>query len=349
MKGLILCAGKGTRLRPFSYSQPKPLLPVANNPVLFYSIQSLVNLGIKDIGVVINSSQEKVMKEKLGTGNLFGASITYIYQPQAKGIADAVKQAEPFIEGEPFLLLLGDNIIQENLTGLITDIEEKQVNGSIILSRVKNPHEFGIAEIDGERIISIEEKPAIPKSNLAVIGAYTFDSAIFKAIDSISPSVRGEYEITDAIQWMLNHNFTLSYSITTKGYSDVGTIERWLQANRWKLDDITNGENMISEQTKIINCELIPPVIIDSGCDLKNSIIGPYVSIASHSKIDGCKIENSIILEGAHLEQIAHKIVNSVFGLYSEVRGSKNQSKMVEYILGDKASVIDIAKDETKE
>lgn len=340
MKGLILCAGKGTRLQPLSYTQPKTLLPVANKPVLYYCIENLVKLGINEIGLVLNKSQERLIKEKLGSGQRFGAKITYIYQRKPKGIADAVKKAEDFIAMESFVLLLGDNLIQESLDCLKVTLEQEKVNGSIMLAKVRNPQDYGIAEISSGRIIGLEEKPQRPRSNLAIIGAYAFDSSIFKAIDSIRPSKRGEYEITDAIQWLINQGYVISYSITEKQYSDVGNVERWLEANQWMLDTMTTSNITISEQSHFENCTFNHPFIIGEGCNLKNSTIGPYVSIASGAKVDGCTIENSIILEGVTLKEIPKKITDSVFGQYSQVYGILNEWETIEYILGDKSSVI---------
>lgn len=340
MKGLILCAGRGTRLQPLSNSQPKTLLPVANKPVLYYCIESLVKIGITDIGIVLNKTQERSIKNKLGSGEVFGVSLTYIYQHRPKGIADAVRAAKSFINKENFILLLGDNLIQEPLLGLKDSLAVQQVNGSIMLAKVENPQDYGIAEIKGERIIGLEEKPTKPKSNLAVIGVYAFDSSIFQAIHSISPSTRGEYEITDAIQWLIDHRYSISYSLTENHYSDVGNVERWLEANRWMLDKVTNGTNRINTGSHIENCTFIHPVIVEKGCTLKNSIIGPYVSISSGTNIENCQIENSIILEGVNLKQIPQKVTDSVFGQYSVVNGAAGNWEYIEYILGDKSSVI---------
>lgn len=346
MKGLILCAGKGTRLQPLSYSQPKTLLPVANKPVLAYCMENLVRIGIKEIGIVLNHAQEKSIKEILGSGQQFGAQVTYIYQAQPKGIADAVKAAENFIAKESFLLLLGDNLIQESLDCLKLSLEKEGVHGSIMLAKVKNPSDYGIAEIREGRIVGLEEKPQHPKSDLAVIGAYAFDSSIFKAVHAISPSARGEFEITDAIQWLIDQRYVISYSVTEKHYSDVGNVERWLEANRWMLDTIADGKIIFSGRTYVENCTLIHPIIIGEGCGLVNSTIGPYVSIAPEAKIKDCHIENSMLLKGVILTNITKKITGSVFGQYSEVNGTINNGdsiesiESIEYILGDKSSVM---------
>lgn len=340
MKGLILCAGKGTRIQPLSFSLPKPLLPVATKPVLYYSIEKLVDIGIKDIGIVINQLHESLFIDKLGSGEKFGAKITYIYQNHPKGIADAVQHAKAFIDNKTFILLLGDNLINESLIGLKEHLETGQSNCSIMLTRVNNPQDYGIAEIREKRIIKLVEKPKNPMSNLAIIGAYAFDSNIFKAIQFITPSARGEYEITDAIQWLIDNKYRISYSITEDQYSDVGTVERWLEANRWMLEILTDNSIFISKDSINENCKLIPPVIIGDKCKIKDSVIGPYVSISSGATIEGCKIESSIILENVHLKQVPYQVKESLFGKESLVNTANSKNgDVISLILGDKASI----------
>lgn len=345
MKGLILVAGKGTRLQPLTYSQPKTLLPVANKPVLAYCIQSLVEVGIGEIGIVLNPTQEKAIREAVGTGEDFGVQLTYLYQVEAKGIADALKPAEPFIGDHPFILLLGDNLIQESLLALKRSLEEGNADGAIMLAKVANPSDYGIAQLEEGRVIEIEEKPKEPKSNWAVIGAYAFTPAIFKAVKAILPSARGEYEITDAIQWLINQGYTIASVITRKHYSDVGNITRLLEANRWMLAELAKTGSLPQGKAVINNCTLIPPVIIGDGCELTDSTIGPYVSIANDAKVAHCHIENSILLKGATLISIPQKIKDSVFGQYSRVSGNMlgkegdGTFESINYVLGDKSTV----------
>lgn len=345
MKGVILVAGKGTRLQPLTYSQPKTLLPVANKPVLAYCIQSLIEVGITEIGIVLNPTQDKAIRDVVGAGESFGAEITYLYQMEAKGIADALKPAEPFIKQNPFILLLGDNLIQESLHSLKRSIVEEGADGAIMLAQVTNPSDYGIAELEEGRVIGVEEKPKQPKSNWAVIGAYAFTPSIFKAVKAISPSARGEYEITDAIEWLINQGYTISSAITKQKYSDVGNITRLLEANKWMLDELAKKDEITQGKAMIKNCTIIPPVIIGDNCQLIDSTIGPYVSIASDVKVTNCHIENSILLKGAELSSIQQKIKDSVFGQYSQVSGSSSAKKgsivleSINYILGDKSTL----------
>jgi glucose-1-phosphate thymidylyltransferase len=318
MKGLILCAGKGTRLQPFSKHIPKVLLPVANKPIIYSCIESLVEQGIYEIGIVIRPDHSAIFMDEVGRGDRWGVKITYIYQTVSLGIADAVKQAETYLNNELFILLLGDNLITQPLEELCKAIIRENHEAAILLGRVSNPSDFGIAEVQGGRIIRLEEKPAIPKSNLAVLGAYAFKPAIFKAIHSIAPSARGEYEITDAIQWMIHNGYSVASQSTEKPYSDVGTMERWLEANQWMLQ-LMNDAGLLNINKGYEGCTFIPPVLIDASAQLIDCVIGPYVTIGPAARLEKCKLEHSIILEGAQLtpgtNHLSHSIISpqSVF------------------------------------
>lgn len=348
MKGLILCAGKGRRLQPLSFSQTKVMLPVANRPVLYNCIDQLLELGIREIGIVVNRAHKRELVERLDDSEHVGVTFTFIEQTEPRGIADAVKQAEAFIDRDPFLLLLGDNLIQESLLALKESLTATKNNAAILLAKVRSPQDYGIAEIVGQKIVRLEEKPRHPKSDLAVIGAYAFDENIFHAVHAIAPSNRGEYEITDALQWLIDRGHAVTYSVTNKKYSDVGTVERWLEANRWMLDAAASGGQADRYDTSE-GCTIIPPISIGKGCQLKNSVIGPYVSIAANAKIEQCVIENSIVLENVELQNIPHPIKNSVFGANSTLRHLNAETRTAnvsvnecvsEYVLGNKTSII---------
>lgn len=339
MKGLILCAGKGTRLQPFSYSQPKTLLPVVNKAVLEYCIENLVNNGIKEIGIIMHPTQVGI-PQLVGNGQRYGCQVEYIHQVEQKGISHAVKQAEDFITHDPFILLLGDNLIAENLEILIESYHQNKSNGSILLSPVNNPQDYGIAQIKGNDIIGLEEKPKKPKSNLAVIGAYLFDSQIFSAVNSIAPSARGEYEITDAIQWLIQQGKNISYTITRKLYSDVGTIERWLEANQWMMQRILDDQIVLGKHTVVENCTFKGPVIIGENCVLRNAQIGPFVSIQNDCLIEDCTIDSSILLDKVHLSNLKYPISQSVFGREVKLKGSiKGKQNAMNFYLGDKSNL----------
>ncbi|MFD2612370.1 sugar phosphate nucleotidyltransferase [Paenibacillus gansuensis] len=320
MKGLILCAGKGTRLYPITLSYPKTLLPVANVPLLQNCIDKLAELEITEIGIVIHPSQQPMIEEVLGSGSLMGINLQYIYQHEPKGISDAVHKAQPFIGGDAFVLLLGDNLIRQPLSVLKESLMVHGHDASLLLAEVTSPGDFGIAEVQNGRIVGLEEKPAQPKSNLAVVGAYAFKSSIFEAVTSIAPSRRGELEITDAIQWLIDQRYSVAYDLCRKGSIDVGTFGRWLEANRWLLDE--QSEPVTIHETAVVqNCRFIPPVTVGHGCFLKDSIIGPYVSVSSGAMIEQCHLENSIVLHQARLQHLPGTIRNQFIGFKAALAG----------------------------
>ncbi|USG63460.1 glucose-1-phosphate thymidylyltransferase [Brevibacillus ruminantium] len=338
MKGLILCAGRGTRLHPFSYSQPKTLLPVANQPVLLHCIRKLLEVNVKDIGIMIHPSQNQI-PEYLGDGSQYGATIRYIRQESLLGIAHAVKIAQPFLQNEPFLLLLGDNLVMDSLSDLIHVFSQSQPDGIVMLSEVEKPQDYGIAEVYEGRLLSVAEKPVQPKSNLAVIGVYLFTNRIFEAITSLQPSSRGEYEITDAIQAMIERGCVIAHSTAHGKYSDVGRIDRWLEANQWMLIQELGNDFSIGKGSVIKDCKIIGPVLIGEGCHLENCRVGPYVSIQDGVQLSNCThIENSILLENCRLQDIDWKLQNSVFGRSSTVKGDAGKRTGV-LIVSDKSSI----------
>jgi glucose-1-phosphate thymidylyltransferase len=338
MKGLILCAGRGTRLHPFSYSQPKTLLPVANHPVLHYCIGKLREVGVHEIGIVIHPSQIQI-PEYVGDGSHYQATITFIEQEKPLGIAHAVQLAQPFINDEPFILLLGDNLLMDSLHQLTQTFAQTRADGVVMLSEVERPQDYGIAQVKEGRLISVQEKPMQPKSNLAVIGAYLFTSPIFAAIATLRPSARGEYEISDAIQTMINHGCHIAHTLTTSKYTDVGTIERWLEANRWMLSRELGLGYQIGPKSVVHNCEIIGPVRIGDGCYMENCRVGPFVSIQDGVYLKNCShIENTIMLENSSLTDIDWTVTHSVFGRSSHIIGNRTTKEGV-FLLSDKSSI----------
>jgi len=338
MKGLILCAGRGTRLYPFSYSQPKTLLPVANYPVLHYCIHKLLEIGIHEIGIVINPAQTQIM-EYVGDGSQYQATITFIEQPKPLGIAHAVLLSRSFIQDSPFLLLLGDNLLMDSLHTLHRSFTQPGAEGALLLSEVDRPQDYGIAEIVKGKLRSVEEKPKEPKSNLAVIGAYGFRSSIFSAIEHLQPSARGEYEITDAIQALLDQEHHIAHAVTDHMYTDVGTIDRWLAANRWMLAHELGNQVKTGENSVLIDCELQGPVLIGKNCRIENCRIGPYVSIQDGVTLKNCAlIENSILLEHSSLVNIDCEVRESVFGRHSTLTG-RLPGNMGIFIVSDRTQI----------
>ena len=313
MKGLILCAGKGTRLYPFTISHPKTLIPVANVPLLHGCIDKLIDQNITEIGIVIHPSQESSIREsvqKIGGQNI---RITYIYQLRPAGIANAILQAKDFIGQDSFILLLGDNLISTSLQILKDQVDTEKNDAALLLTEVDYPQDYGIAEVAGSKIVRLEEKPLKPKSNLAVLGAYAFSSSIFKAAETTKPSARGEYEITDAIQWLIQEGYPVAYYKTEISSIDVGTVERWITANRKMLKEMPN-ESYIHPSVIVKNSTILGPVSIEQNSVIEDAVIGPYVSIGENSTINGCSIQDSILPSDVHIKKIGQPIRKMVIG-----------------------------------
>lgn len=319
MKGLILGAGNGTRLLPFTRVTPKVLLPVANKPIVHYCIDKLVQLGIEEIGIVIQPAHKQSFMKQVGRGERWGVRITYVHQYQPKGIADAIKQAGEFLGCDSCILLLGDNLIEDSLESLRDSIAVDSRQAALLLGVVDNPSDYGIAEIEGERLVGLEEKPTNPKTNLAVLGAYAFGPRLLEAVHATSPSARGEYEITDAIKRMLQMNDSISYRITDREHSDVGRPDRWLLANRWQLKRTDRGSES-RERWMAAGCTIVEPVSIDDRAELDHCTIGPYASIGPHVRLTNCIVEDSIVLAGygAMKATIRHAIVSPRHAYYSK-------------------------------
>lgn len=319
-KGLILSGGEGSRLRPLTYSNAKQLIPVANKPVLFYAIESLIDAGIIDIGIIVGKTKDEVIKQ-VGDGSRWGARITYIEQDKPLGLAHAVKIAQPFIGKASFIMLLGDNLVKDGVTGFVEKFKENSPNSLILLSEVEEPWHFGVAEIRKGKIIRLVEKPKVPPSNLAMVGVYLFDKNIFKAVNKIKPSWRNELEITDAIQWLVEHDYRVEPYQVTGWLKDTGRIEDVLEANRLVLetivtkvdgnvcnDSLVNGPVVVENGAKIKNSVIRGPVVIGKDSVIKNSYIGPSSSISDNVIIVNCEIENSIIMEKSIIENVPYKI-----------------------------------------
>ncbi|MFH1485426.1 MAG: glucose-1-phosphate thymidylyltransferase [Chloroflexota bacterium] len=352
MKGLILSGGKGTRLRPFTYTGAKQLVPLANKPVLFYAIEHLVMAGIADIGIVVGDTEEHI-RAAVGDGSRFGARVTYIRQEQPLGIAHGVKIAEPFLGREPFVLFLGDNFIREGIIPLVEQFRIGGINSLIILCRVKNPCDFGIAECVDTQVVRLVEKPREPKSDLAVTGIYMFDHHVFEAVNSIKPSARGELEITDTIQYLVDRGLKVAAHFLSNGcWIDTGKMEDILEANRLVLEILTEriegsvdelsevcGKVVLEPGAEVVNSVVRGPAIIGERTKIVNSYIGPFTSVNHDCLITDSEIEHSVVLEHSQIRDIQHRIENSLIGRNVQVARSPMKPRAYRLVLGDHSKV----------
>ena len=351
MKALILSGGKGTRLRPLTYTCAKQLVPVANKPVLFRVIEAIVAAGITDIGIVVGDTAPEI-KSAAGDGSLWGAKITYIQQQAPLGLAHAVKISEDFLTNNRFVMFLGDNVIEGGVTALVEQFAASEWNAQIVLKSVPNPQQFGVAELDAGRIIRLVEKPAEPKSDLAVVGIYMFDRTIFEAVNSIKPSRRGELEITDAIQYLVDEGRKVYPYIHQGWWIDTGKMEDMLTANRLILEALDNriegyvdsesqlvGKVIIEAGAQIVNSVIRGPAIIGEHTQIVNSYIGPFTSIYHHCLIEETEIEFSMVLENSRIVDIEQRIDHSLIGRNVEVTKSPEKPRAYRLVLGDHSRV----------
>ncbi len=354
MKALILSGGKGTRLRPLTYTGAKQLVPVANKPILWYGIESIVAAGITDIGIIISPETGQEIQEKTGNGDRFGAKITYIRQDQPLGLAHAVKIARAFLGDSAFVMYLGDNLIEDTLNPFLTQFQNQQLDALILLRKVDNPSAFGVATVNEQgRVLALVEKPKEPPSNLALVGLYFFAPSIHQAIDSIEPSARGELEITDAIQALITQQKAVEAQQLKGWWLDTGKKDDLLEANRIILDCLLekslqgqidtqsslSGRVAIAEGSEIINSTIRGPVMIGQNCRIENSFIGPYTSIADGVQLQDADIEHSVILQGAKILNIQQRIVDSVIGQRAKLTLAPQRPKALRFLIGDDSQI----------
>jgi glucose-1-phosphate thymidylyltransferase len=353
MRGLILSGGRGTRLRPLTYTGAKQLVPVANKPILWYGIEAMVASGIHDIGIVISPETGEQVQQLTGDGTRFGAQIRYILQAEPLGLAHAVRTARPFLGDEAFAMYLGDNLIQTGLEQLISRFEVSQPDALILLKRVPNPTAFGVAELDATgQVRRLVEKPKEPPSDLALVGVYLFSAFIHKAIDAIAPSARGELEITDAIQALIANGQRVESLELAGWWLDTGKKDDLLEANRIILDEQiictqvgeVDGQSKISGRvcigsgSKIVRSTIRGPVIIGANCSVEDTYIGPYTSIGDQVALKKVDIDHSVVLEGANVSE-AGRVVDSLIGQRAVVRSHQGVPVAHRFMLGDDSVV----------
>jgi glucose-1-phosphate thymidylyltransferase len=352
MKGLVLSGGKGTRLRPITYTSAKQLVPVANKPVLFRGIEAIRDAGIDEIGIVIGDTGPDV-RAAVGDGRRWGVQITYIPQDQPLGLAHAVKISRDFLGDERFVVFLGDNCIQGGISPLIEQFGHSDYNAQIVLKRVANPQQYGVAELDEQGwIVRLTEKPRVPRSDLALVGIYMFDPSIWQAVEAIKPSWRGELEITDAIQWLVEHGRRVFPYIHEGWWIDTGKKDDMLEANRLILEEMAGavegyvdrdshllGKVIVEKGAEIINSTIRGPAIIGEETRIINSYVGPFTSIYHHCTIESSEIEHSIVLENSIIRDLPHRLEDSLIGRSVEITRSPLKPKAYRLVLGDHSTV----------
>jgi len=351
MKALVLSGGRATRLRPITHTSAKQLVPVANKPILFYAIEAVRDAGITDIGIIVGHTAEEV-KAAVGTGERWGAKITYIPQEAPLGLAHAVKIARPFLGTDRFVMFLGDNLIRDGIKEVVRRFEKESANAHIMLAKVRNPQDFGVAEVDGKRVLRLVEKPKDPKSDLALVGVYLFDSSVFEAVDAIKPSARGELEITDAIQYLIEKGYVVHWHLITGWWKDTGKLEDLLEANRLVLEAIETriegevddasaiyGRVVIERGAKVTGSVIRGPAIIGEGCKIENSYIGPFTSIYYRVTITASEVEHCIILEESCIKDIGSRIEDSLIGKNVMVAKDDSRPRAYRLMLGDNSDV----------
>lgn len=350
MKGIILHGGHGTRLRPLTHTGPKQLLPIANKPMSQYALDDLKTAGITDIGIIIGDVYPDKVKEYYGTGEKFGVNITYIYQDSPKGISHAIRLCKDFIGNDKFIVYLGDNVLRKNLVDYTKKFHTSDSDAMILLCEVDDPQRFGVAELEQGKIKKIVEKPKNSPSNLAVIGIYFLTPKIFDIIDNLKPSLRGELEITDALQLLMDKGNKIEYDTVTGWWKDTGTPEDIIHANKLVLDSIGTENQFLIDDNSAIKDDIVigkdteisrdsfvtGPVIIGKNCKIGPAVrIGPYVSVGNNCILKNCNIENSIIMDNCKISAKTD-LSDSIIAHGSEIEDHITPKKQ-QFLIGERS------------
>jgi glucose-1-phosphate thymidylyltransferase len=350
MKGLILSGGRGTRLRPITFTSAKQLVPIANKPILFYGIEALAASGIRDIGIVVGDTHQEI-RDAVGDGGRFGVRVTYIQQEAPLGLAHAVLVSEEFLAGDSFCMYLGDNLIRERLEPLVTRFRDEKPNSQILLASVPNPSQFGVAELRAGQVVRLIEKPKDPPSNLALVGVYMFDASIAKAVKAIRPSARGELEITDAIQWLIDQGYVVRPHVIEGWWKDTGRLEDMLEANRIILDTLLPrtegtvedseilGKVVVEAGARLVRSTVRGPAIIGRGALIEDAYVGPFTSIGPGVTLRSSEVEHSILLEGSSVTDVGGRIESSLIGRSVSIYRTAVKPRAFNFMLGDRSEV----------
>lgn len=356
MKALILAGGAGTRLRPITHTSAKQLVPVANKPILFYGIEAMVAAGITEIGVIVGDTRDEVMAA-LGDGSQWGASITFIPQDAPLGLAHCVLIASDFLGDDDFVMYLGDNLLEQDLAAFVHAFESQRHSfdppaAQILLKRVPDPHRFGIAELDAEgNVVRLVEKPADPPTDLALVGVYLFDRTINDAVRAIAPSPRGELEITDAIQWLVDQGRRVRQEELTGWWIDTGKLTPLLEANRLLLEKIEtrvdgevdeasvlDGRVVVEAGARIVNSTLRGPLVIGAGTVVEHSFVGPFSAIGNDCRVTHSEIEHSVVMESSTITDIP-RLEDSLIGKDVVVTRTQARPRALRLMVGDHCQI----------
>src|SRR4051812_26170703 len=351
LKGLILSGGRGTRLRPITHTSAKQLVPVANRPVLFYGIEAMAHAGIDEVGIIIAPETGDEIRAATGDGSQFGVEITYIVQDQPAGLAHAVLTAEPFLGVDPFVMYLGDNLLQGGIDDLVAAFRANGPDALILLTPAPDPEHFGVAELDGDRVVALAEKPAQPRTNLALVGVYMFTALIHDAARAIDPSARGELEITDAIQYLVDSGKRVEPHIVKGWWKDTGRLEDMLEANRLILDNVeprlegemikssVEGRVIVEPGARLENTVVRGPAVIGARARLTNCYVGPYTAIGEDCVIERAEVEHSILLMGSSVIGLDGRIESSLLGRNVKIGRGERQPRAYRFMVGDNSEI----------
>jgi glucose-1-phosphate thymidylyltransferase len=350
VKALILAGGAGTRLRPITHTSAKQLIPVANKPILFYGLESIRDAGIREVGIVVGHTAEEI-EAACSDGSQWGLEITYLPQDAPLGLAHAVIVAREFLGDDDFVMYLGDNVLLEGITRFVEEFERHSPNAQIFLAKVREPERFGVAVLEGDRVVKLVEKPKEHISDLALVGVYLFDHTVHQAIDSVEPSWRGELEITDSIQAMIDAGRTVRAEMVTEWWKDTGKLEDLLEANRMMLSHVEPridgevdgssrlvGQVVIEKGAKVSSSVIRGPSIIGRDTIVEDSLIGPCASIYDECAVSGSEIEDSIVMERCRIEDV-RGLARSLLGKDVEVRRGRTPPAAYRLMLGDQSQV----------
>jgi glucose-1-phosphate thymidylyltransferase len=351
MRGLILSGGKGTRLRPLTHTSAKQLVPVANKPVLFYGIEAMAAAEIREVGIIIAPETGAEIREAAGDGSRFGVTIEYIEQEEPLGLAHAVLTAEPFLGDSPFVMYLGDNLLRDGIVDLVETFRTERPDALILLTPVPDPEHYGVAELDDGRVARLVEKPKEPRTDLALVGVYMFTPSIFDAARAIEPSGRGELEITDAIQTLVDGGRRVDPHIVHGWWKDTGQVQDMLEANRLILDDLmeqvdgelvdcrVEGRVAIAPGARLERATVRGPAIVGRGSRITDAYIGPYTAIGDDVTIEKAELEHSIVMSGSSISDLEYRIEASLIGKNVRIGRGPPLPKAYRFVVGDNADV----------